>query len=60
MFHTQNEGIYHALLAHLDKLERHNPQGSYKTRQRYYEAMQRFCRFLADSYQLLKLTYISG
>ena len=26
MIHTQNEGIYHALLAQLDKLERHNRQ----------------------------------
>ena len=60
MIHTQNEGIYHALLAQLDKLERHNRQGSYKTRQRYYEAMQRFCRFLADSYHLQKLANISG
>lgn len=60
MFHTQNEGIYHVLLAQLDKLERHNRQGSYKTRRRYYEAMQRFCRFLADSYHLQKLTNISG
>ena len=60
MIHTQNEGIYHALLDQLDKLERHNRQSSYKTRQRYYEAMQRFCRFLADSYHLQKLTNISG
>ena len=47
MIHTQNEGIYRALIAQLDKLARHNRQESYKTRQRYYEAMQRFCRFLA-------------
>lgn len=60
MIHTQNEGIYHALLAQLDKLERHNRQGSYKTRQRYYEAMQRFCKFLADVYHLQKLANISG
>lgn len=60
MIHTQNEGIYHALLAQLDKLERHNRQCSYKTRQRYYEAMQRFCRFLADVYHLQKLANISG
>ena len=60
MIHTQNEGIYHTLLAQLDKLERHNRQGSYKTRQRYYEAMQRFCRFLADVYHLQKLSNISG
>ena len=58
--HTQNEGIYRALLAQLDKLERHNRQGSYKTRQRYYEAMQRFCRFLADAFHLQKLANISG
>ena len=60
MIHTQNEGIYHALLAQLDKLERHNRQGSYKTRQRYYEAMQRFCKFLADTFHLQKLANTSG
>lgn len=60
MIHTQNEGIYRALIAQLDKLARHNRQESYKTRQRYYEAMQRFCRFLADVYHLRKLANISG
>ena len=52
MIHTQNEGIYRALIAQLDKLARHNRQESYKTRQRYYEAMQRFCRYLAEEYRL--------
>ena len=60
MIHTQNEGIYRALIAQLDKLARHNRQESYKTRQRYYEAMQRFCKFLADVYHLQKLANISG
>ena len=60
MIHTQNEGIYRALIAQLDKLARHNRQESYKTRQRYYEAMQRFCRYLAEEYRLQKLTNISG
>ena len=60
MIHTQNEGIYRALIAQLDKLARHNRQKSYKTRQRYYEAMRRFCRFLAEEYRLQKLTNISG
>ena len=60
MIHTQNEGIYRALITQLDKLARHNRQESYKTRQRYYEAMQRFCRFLAEEYRLQKLTNISG
>ena len=60
MIHTQNEGIYRALIAQLDKLARHNRQESYKTRQRYYEAMQRFCRYLAEEYRLQKLPNISG
>ena len=34
-----NIGIYLGLIAQLDKLARHNRQESYKTRQRYYEAM---------------------
>ncbi len=33
---------YQNLLTQLDKLHRHNRQGSFRTKQRYYEAMQRF------------------
>ena len=54
------ESALQQLEAQLDKLARHNRQESYKTRQRYYEAMQRFCRFLAEEYRLQKLTNISG
>ena len=49
------EKIYYNLIAQLDRLFRHNRQGSYKTRQRYYEAMKRFCRFLAEHYRAEKL-----
>ena len=49
---NQNTGIYQALIAQLDKLARHNRQGSYRTKDRYYEAMKRFCRFLANEYRL--------
>ena len=51
---------YENLLLQLDKLRRHNRQGSFKTRERYYEAMKRFCRFLADNYHLQKLSNVSG
>jgi integrase len=51
--------LYYTLLAQLDRLARHNRQGSYRTRQRYYEAMQRFCRFLAATFRLQKLANIS-
>lgn len=50
---------YKNLLAQLDRLYRHNRQGSFRTRQRYYEAMQRFCRFLAEQYRLERLANIA-
>ena len=49
------ETIYQNLLSQLDRLYRHNRQGSYRTRSRYYEAMKRFCRFLAENFHLEKL-----
>ena len=56
----ENLGIYMSLVAQLDKLARHNRQGSFHTKERYYEAMKRFCRFLAEEYRLQKLANISG
>lgn len=56
----KNMRIYRNLLSQLDKLARHNRQGSYKTRERYYEAMQRFCVFLAERFHLQKLSNLSG
>lgn len=49
---------YRNLLDQAAKLHRHNRQGSYKTRARYYEAMLRFCRFLAEVYRLERLANI--
>jgi len=48
------------MISQLDKLARHNRHGSFKTRERYYDAMKRFCAFLADSYRLGKLSNISS
>ncbi len=50
---------YRNLMSQVDKLHRHNRQGSYKTRARYYEAMQRFCRFLAEVFRLERLANIA-
>ena len=44
-----NIGIYLTLVSQLNKLARHNRQGSFRTKERYYEAFKRFCAFLADS-----------
>ncbi len=56
----ENLGIYMSLVAQLDKLARHNRQDSFRTKERYYEAMKRFCLFLAEEYRLQKLANISG
>ncbi len=55
---TQN--IYFSLEAQLNKLARHNRQGSYRTKERYYMAMKRFCHFLVEAYRLQKLSNFSG
>lgn len=49
---------YDNLLSQLNRLYRHTRLGSYKTRARYYEATQRFCRFVADRYHLQRLANI--
>ena len=55
---NQNEtsGLCRTLICQLDKLARHNRQGSYHTKSRCYEAMKRFCVFPALVYHLQKLT----
>ena len=55
---TQN--IYFSMEVQLNKLARHNRQGSYRTKERYYMAMKRFCHFLAEAYRLQKLSNFSG
>ena len=56
----KNIGVYNALVAQLDKLARHNRQGSFRTKERYYEAYKRFCIFLADEFHLQTLNKVSG
>jgi len=56
----KNPGIFKTLVGQLDKVFRHNRQGSFQTKGRYYEAGKRFCLFLADHYHLQKLANISG
>ena len=56
----KNEGIYKALVDQLDKLARHNRQGSQGTQGRYYASVKRFCDYLANAYRLQKLSNISG
>ena len=57
---NMKNNIYFSLEAQLNKLARHNRQGSFRTKERYYFAMKRFCRFLVQEYHLQKLSNISG
>ena len=56
----KNQGIYYSLIAQLDKIARHNRQGSYRTKERYYMAIKRCCHFLAEEFHLQKLSNISS
>ena len=56
----ENQGIYETLVAQLDRFARHNRQGSIQTKRRYYEAVKRFCAYLADEYHLQKLSNVNG
>ena len=51
---------YTNLLSQAQKLYRHNRQGSYRTKERYFEAYKRFLSFAADEYHLQKISNISG
>jgi site-specific recombinase XerD len=51
--------MYKNLIEQLEKLRKHNRQGSIKTKERYYQAMQRFCRYLAETWRLQKLANIA-
>ena len=45
----KNQGLYYSLEAQFDKIARHNRQGSYRTKERYYMTMKRFCHFVLTS-----------
>lgn len=51
-------GTYSNLMAQVEKLRRHAKQGSVQTRYRYYHAVDRFCRFVAEEYKLQKLANV--
>jgi len=54
-----HDRIYTNLLDQAQKLYRHNRQLSYKSRDRYYAALKRFCAFLAEAYHLERLANIA-
>jgi integrase/recombinase XerD len=57
---VRNGGAYKNLMNQLNKMARHNRQGSFETKDRYYEAVDRFVRHLADQFNLQKFNNVSG
>ena len=51
--------LYRNLENQIKKIKKHNRQGSYKTKERYYTAVQRFCKYLAKEFKLQKFSNIS-
>lgn len=51
--------MYTNLMNQIIKIRNHNRQGSYKTKERYFEANQRFVKFLAERYGTKKFSNIS-
>ncbi len=55
-----SNNIYTNLLKQAEKIRRHNRQGAYKTKERYFEAYKRFLRYAAERYHIEKIANISG
>lgn len=54
-----NNNIAQNLFNQVDKLHRHSRLGAYRTRERYYEAVNRFCLFLAMLFRLQKFSNVA-
>ena len=56
---SRQDNIYKNLSNQISKISKHNRQGSYKTRERYEQGVDRFCKFLADSFGIQKFSNLS-
>lgn len=58
MASTREEAIFQNLFKQIDKIKRHNRQGSYQSRGRYLSATKVFCKFLAKKFSLEKFANV--
>lgn len=56
----KEKNMYNNLKNQIDKIYRHNRQASFETKKRYYQANDRFCRFLATEFGVQKFANISN
>lgn len=55
----REENIYKNLNRQISKLAKHNRQGSFKTKERYYQGLDRFCKFIAKEFGTQKFANIA-
>lgn len=55
---NKTKNIFENLMMQIDKKFKHTRTGSYKTRDRYYEAAKRFCKYLAMKFRLQKFANV--
>lgn len=51
---VKNAGAYRNIMSQVNRIALHDRQCSIQTRERYYEAVERLCRYLADEFRLEK------
>ena len=56
---NREENIYKNLNSQIIKIAKHNRQCSFKTKERYYEATDRFCKFISKEFGVQKFSNIS-
>lgn len=56
---TREEHIYDNLHQQIVKIAKHNRQGAFKTKERYFSGVETFCRFAAEEFGLQKFANIS-
>ena len=54
----KTENLYKNLKSQIDKISKHNRQGSFKTKERYEQSVNRFCKFIAEEFAVQKFANI--
>jgi len=56
---SREDNIYKNLSSQISKISKHNRQGSFKTKERYKQGVDRFCKFLAANFGIQKFANIN-
>lgn len=57
---NDKQNLYNNLIRQIDRYKHYCHEGSYKTRERYYNACKRFCAFLAEEFHTQKFVNIGA